>query len=149
MSQHPVVRRGLLACTMLFLSWLAWQALLGGFRQLPRSRTVGQKVETVAQFECGFLSLLVMLTCFRLRRWAQPVRTLWSIALGTAAGLSSLVWGPPMPFIGILFVAIALLISRAINWALRTALAGDLHTIENIDSNISRTPVIVVLNRGT
>jgi hypothetical protein len=118
-SLQPVVRRGLLACAVLFLIWLAWRALSGGFRQLPRSRTAGQKVETATQLGCGLLSLLVVLTCFWRRQWAPPVRIIWSISLATAAGLSSLVWGPPMPLIGVLFVAISLLVARAVIWALR------------------------------
>ena len=122
LSQRPVVRGGLLAYTILFLLWLAWQALAGGFRQLPRSRTIGQKAETMTQIECGLLSLLVMLTCFWKRRWAQPVRTIWSISLSATAGLSSLVWGPPMPLVGALFTAAALFVARAVRWALRTAL---------------------------
>ena len=122
MSHPALVRRGLLACTLLFLIWLAWKALSGGFRQLPRSHTAGQKVETVLQLECGVLSLLVALTCFwRRPTWAPVVRTLWAISLASAAGLSSLVWGPPMPLIAVLFVAVALFVARAIQWALRTA----------------------------
>lgn len=116
-----LVRRGLLACAILSLLWLAWQALSGGFRQIARSRTVGQKVETVTQIECGLLSLLAVLTCFRWRRWAAPVRTLWGISLAAATGLSSLVWGPPMPHIAVLFVAIALLMWRAVIWMLQRA----------------------------
>jgi len=107
---------------LLFLVWLAWQALSGGCRQLPRSLTVGQKVETVVQLGCGLMSLLVVLTCFWGRRWAPKIRAIWAISLATAAGLSSLVWGPQMPLVGILFVAIALLVARAVTWALRTAL---------------------------
>ena len=122
LSIRPVVRRGLLACSILFLIWLAWQSISGGFRQLHRSHTVGQKIETVTQLECGILSLLVALTCFWHRQWAPLVRILWGISLATSAGLSSLVWRPSMPFIGVLFAAIALLAARAINWALHTAL---------------------------
>jgi hypothetical protein len=117
----PVLaRRGLLTFTLLFLIWLAWQTLSGGFRQLARSRTIGQKVETLTQIECGLLSLLVVFTNFWGQRWAQPVQSTWSISLAAAAGLSSLVWGPPMPLIGVLFTATALLVSRAVRWALRT-----------------------------
>lgn len=147
MSIRPVVRSGLLACSMLFLLWLAWQALAGGLRQLPRSRTAGQKIETVAQLECGLLSLLVMLTCFWRRRWAQPVRTAWSIALATAAGLSPLVWGPPMPFIGVLFVAIALLVSRAILWALRMSM-GLQCSLRNPAARIGREIPDYALSKG-
>jgi hypothetical protein len=117
------VQSGLLAGSMLFLMWLAWQALSGGFHQLPRSRTVGQKVETVVQIECGFLSLLVILTSFLWRRWAPLVRRLWSISLAITAGLSALVWGPPMPHIAALLAASALLVARAVLWILRTCLS--------------------------
>jgi hypothetical protein len=121
MSLRKIGRRGLLAGTLAILIWLAWQALSGGFRQLSRSHTVGQKVETAMQLESGVLSLLVVVTCFWQRRWAAMVRTTWGISLATAAGLSSLVWGPVMPIIGILFAAIALLIAQTIKWALGTA----------------------------
>jgi len=120
LSLRPVVQRGFLVGAILFLVWLAWQTFSGGFRQIRRSRTVGQKVETVVQVECGLLSLLVVLTSFWQRRWARPVRTFWGISFATAAGLSSLVWGPPMPLIGVLFVAISLLMARGVILALRT-----------------------------
>ena len=124
LSLRTIGRRGLLACTLVFLMWLAWQTLSGGFRQLSRSHTVGQKVETATQLESGLLSLLVVVTCFWRREWAAMIRTTWGIFLATAAGLSSLVWGPAMPLIGVLFAAIALLVARAIKWALGTALAA-------------------------
>ena len=116
------VRHGLLAGSMLVLLWLGWQALAGGFRQLRRSHTLGQKVETVTQLGFGSLSLMVALTCFWQRQRAGLIRRLWGISFATSAGLSSLVWGPPMPLIGVLFAGMALLAGRAINWALRTAL---------------------------
>ena len=124
MSFRPVIRHGLLAGTLLFLVWLAWQVLSGAFRQVSRSRTLGQKVETVTQVECGLLIGLVVLTCFRWRRCAPAVRTLWSISLATTAGLSSLVWGPPMPLIALLFIAVSLFMTRAVICVLRTALAA-------------------------
>jgi hypothetical protein len=127
LSHRPVVRHGLLIGTMLFLFWLAWQALSGGFRQMPRSRTIGQKVETLIQIECGLLSLLVVLTSFWGRQWAQPVCSLWSISLAAAAGLSSMVWGPPMPLVGVLFTVTALFVSRAVRLALRTTVWTDFY----------------------
>jgi hypothetical protein len=108
---------------VLFLLWLAWQTLSGALRQLSRSRSTGQKVETVVQLQSGLLSLMVVLTCFWQRRWAKPVHALWTIALAAAAGLSALVWGPPMPLVGVLFAGLALLVSRAVRWALHSALA--------------------------
>ena len=121
MSLRKIGRGGLMACALAFLGWLAWLAISGGVRQLSRSRTVGQKVETVTQMESGVLGLLVAATCFWQRRWAAPIRTAWGISLAAAAGLSSLVWGPPMPMIGFVFAVISLLLARTVRWALDTA----------------------------
>ncbi|MBI4928937.1 MAG: hypothetical protein HY835_14315 [Anaerolineae bacterium] len=120
MGQRRMVRHGLLACATAFLVGLAWQALAGGFRQLARSRTPGQQVETVTQIGCGVLSLLVIVTTFWRRHLAQPVRTAWSLSLAASAGLSGLVWGPPMPHIAALLVALAMVLSRAVQWALQS-----------------------------
>ena len=94
MRLRPVVRHILLAGWTLLLLALAWGALSGGLGQLPRSRTIGQQVETAVQLACGLLSLLTVCTCFWRRRWGPPVRTVWAISLVAAAGLSALVWGP-------------------------------------------------------
>lgn len=115
-------RRILLPFTFLFIIILTWQAISGGLRQFRRSRTTGQKIETVVQLESGLLGLLVVLTCFWRRQWAAPVRRAWGISLATAAGLSSIVWGPPMPLLGIFFFAGALLVARSVIWLLDKAL---------------------------
>jgi hypothetical protein len=109
---------------MLLLLAVAWAALSGGLSQLPRSLTIGQQVETGMQFACGLLSLLSVLTCFRWRRWNRPVLVLWTISLMTTAGLSSLVWGPPMLSLGLAFAAGALLLALVIIWLLRVGLAA-------------------------
>jgi hypothetical protein len=124
MSVGPVVRRVLLACTLLLLLALAWGALAGAVRQLPSSYTLGQRVETLVQLVSGILTLLVVLTAFTRRAWGRPVRTAWAISLVVAAGLSSLVWGPPMPFLALAFAVGAAVLAWAISWALHTALAA-------------------------
>ena len=122
MNRGPLVRRTLLVCATALLLALAWGSLSGGLRQLPRSHTLGQRVETAMQLAGGILSLLVVLTCFRWRRRAPAVRTAWAVSLAAAAGLSSLVWGPPLPLTGILFASGVLLAALAVSRALRTAL---------------------------
>lgn len=118
---RPIVRHCLLAGALLLLLAVAWATLSGGLHQLPRSRTLGQRAETLVQLACGLLSLLSMLTCFRWRRWNRPVLVTWTLSLMTTAGLSSLVWGPPMPGIGLAFAAAALLVALAIGWLLHAA----------------------------
>jgi peptidoglycan/LPS O-acetylase OafA/YrhL len=124
MVLSTVTRRIVLVCTVLFLIVLAWAAILGGLRQLPRSVTTGQRVETVVQLACGALSLLVVFTCFRLTRWAARVRTAWAASLVVVAGLSSLVWGPPMFLTGLVFAVTALIVALIVIHALRSALDG-------------------------
>jgi hypothetical protein len=86
---------------------------------MPRSRTIGQRVETAVQLACGLLSVLTVITCFYWRHWGRRIRVVWTISLTTAAGLSSLVWGPPMLTIGLAFAAGALLVALAIIRLLR------------------------------
>lgn len=122
-----LVRQSLRICFILFLLWLAWNLILGAVRQFNRSRTTGQKVETIVQLQGGFLSLLVILTSFRWQRWAGPVRIAWGGSLVTVAGLSALVWGPPMPLVAVLFSAVALLIAQAVIWVLSAFPIASLH----------------------
>jgi hypothetical protein len=113
----------LLSGATIILIVVAVGTLWGGIRQLARSETTGQRIETVIQLACGALSLLAVLTCYAVRRWASPVRIAWATSLGLAAGLSSVVWGPPMVLPALVFVGVALLGSFAVIWALRTATA--------------------------
>jgi peptidoglycan/LPS O-acetylase OafA/YrhL len=118
-NRRRVLRPVLLASSTLLLLALAWAALSGAVRQLPRSSTAGQQVETAVQLLCGVLSLLVPVTAFRWRRSARAVRTAWTTSLVIAAGLSPLVWGPPMPLLALLFAAAAYAGALAVLRALR------------------------------
>jgi peptidoglycan/LPS O-acetylase OafA/YrhL len=119
MSLRPGVRRTLLAVATLFLLVLAWQALAGALRQIPRSRSFGQQLEVGVQLACGLLSLLCVLTAFRWRRWSRAVLTSWTISLVATAALSALVWGPPSPAVSAAFAVLALLVALAVGRLLR------------------------------
>jgi peptidoglycan/LPS O-acetylase OafA/YrhL len=99
-------RRLLLGVIVVLLLLLAWGAVTGAVRQLPRSATPGQQLQTGLQFAAGLLSLLVVPA----RRWRTPGRRLqvaWLVTLALAAGLSALVWGPPMTGVAALFMLLA------------------------------------------
>jgi hypothetical protein len=104
---------------ILLLLAMAWVALSGGLNQLPRSRTIGQRVETAVQLACGLLSLLSAVTCFYWHRLRRPIRAAWAISLTTAAGMSSVVWGPPMLTVGLALAVGALLVALTIIWLLQ------------------------------
>ena len=125
-APRPVTRRIAVAGVTLLLLVLAWGALSGAVRQFSRSATVGQEVETAVQFACGVLSALVVLTCFWWRPWAPAVRAVWAVALAAAVGLSALVWGPPMPLIGLVFAGGGLAVALGVIWTVqRAASDGD------------------------
>jgi uncharacterized membrane protein YhaH (DUF805 family) len=119
---RAVLRRTLLIGLALLLLAVAWHATMGGIRQLPRATTPGQRVETGIQVLCGLLSVLVILSV-RWRRWADQIRRAWSASFVAAAGLSSLVWGPPMLLVTVAFVigsvAATWLVVRGLDIALR------------------------------
>lgn len=122
LNYRLIVRRGLLVVALLSVVAVAWGLIAGALRQLPRSVAPGQQIETAIQMACGLLSLLVVATCFRWRRSARRVRAAWAASLAATSGLSTLVWGPPMPGVGLLFASGTLLVALGLVWALRFAL---------------------------
>jgi lysylphosphatidylglycerol synthetase-like protein (DUF2156 family) len=117
-----VLRRLLLIGLTFLLLAIAWHATIGGVRQLPRAVTLGQRLETGIQIVCGLLSLLVILS-LRWRRWAARIRMAWAASFVATAGLSSIVWGPPMLPVTVAFVfgsaVVTWLIVRGLDIALR------------------------------
>lgn len=119
MTHRPIIRYILLVIAGLFLFVLAWWTISGGLQQFHRAQTFGQQLETVIQILCGLLSLLVILTYFWQQKWARSIRFAWAISLTIMAGLSSLVWGPPMPLVSLAFAGVALLLAWGVIVAMR------------------------------
>ena len=122
MNYRLIVRRSVLAIVLLIVVAVGWGLFAGALTQLPRSPTLGQQIETAIQLACLLMSLLVVVTCFWWRRSARAVRAAWAASLAATAGLSSLVWGPPMLGIGLLFATGTLLVALALVRALHFAL---------------------------
>jgi hypothetical protein len=120
MNISSFTRRIILTIGILILIVMAGMLFVGALSQTSRSRTVGQIVETSIQITCGVLTLLSVYTCFYRKRLRNPIRTIWVITLMITAGMSSLVWGPPMLTVGLVFTAGALLIALAIIWLLQS-----------------------------
>jgi hypothetical protein len=109
---------------VLLLLAFAWYFVAGAVRDLARARTIGQQLETAVRLLCGLLSSAAAVTLLLWRPLARPVRIAWTVTLAASAGASALVWGPPMPLIALLNVAVALLVAWATTWALGPALAA-------------------------
>jgi hypothetical protein len=123
--RQSAARTVLLFATSALLLALAWTVLGGAARQLERELTVWQQVETVVQLGCGVLTLLLVPTYIRPGRWATPVRAGWVGSLAVAAGLSGLVWGPPMPLTALLFTLLSVGVGLAVLRVLHLLLSGD------------------------
>ena len=124
MKFSSIVRPLLSASAVLLLLGFAWWALTDGLRNMHQATTIGQQVETAIRFACALLSVTVVITRFRWRRLGRPLRVAWVLTLAATVGLSALVWGPPMLYIALLFVAVALLAAWLILWALGPTLAA-------------------------
>jgi peptidoglycan/LPS O-acetylase OafA/YrhL len=96
-SQRLAWRRLLSACAALLLLALGWWTLTGGLHDVPQSRTIGQRVETMVRLACGLLSVATVVTRVRWGAWARRVRIAWAVTLAGFVGLSALVWGAPQP----------------------------------------------------
>ena len=118
MKVGSVARRLLCLGAALLLLALGWWVISGGVRNLLQATTLGQQLETGIQLGCGLLCVATVVTRFRWRLLARPIRIAWAGTLSGFAGLSALVWGPPQPHIALLFVVVALLVAWAILWAL-------------------------------
>ncbi len=119
MKMNLTVRKlpgGICIILLLIISWIA---ITGWLDQLPRSETIGQKAETFIQLTCGILSLMTILTLYLWKKWAQIIQYAWAVSLVITAGLSALVWGPPMPHIALIFGVAALLLATGILKVLR------------------------------
>ncbi len=114
MTHYAVARRLLSASAALALLALAVWMTSGGVHNLARAKTLGQRLENAVQFVCALLSVATVVTRYRWHHLSRPVRMFWAIALAAVAGLSGLVWGPPMPLVALLFVLAALLMARVI-----------------------------------
>lgn len=119
MFQSKITKYLASAVAVLFLTILAWWALEGAFRQWSHSNTIGQQLETVIQFICGILSFITIITLFRWKEMARTIRLAWAISFVSTAGLSSLVWGPPMPVVSLAFAGVSLLMACGVIWIIR------------------------------
>ncbi len=64
MIRRPTIRHFLLAAVSLLLLLVVQLCIVSALKQFARAETTMRIAETLVQFGCGLLSLLVLLTCF-------------------------------------------------------------------------------------
>lgn len=119
MSRTKITKYLASAVLVLFLTILSLWAIEGAVNQWAHSETFGQKLETIIQFFFGVLSLCTASTLFWWQQWALYIRQAWAISFVITAGLSSFVWGPPMPLVSLAFIGLSLLMAYGIIWIIR------------------------------
>ena len=119
MSVSSIARRALLAIAILLMLGLGWIGASGGATQMAEVETVGQAVQTVAQFAFGLLAVLAALTLY----WARRLRALflrcWEVSVAVAGGMAPVVWGDTSVVIGLIATAAAFLVAWVITCLVR------------------------------
>ena len=108
---------------MLLLLALTWLGVSGGIRQIPRSNTPGELIQSVAQLSYGVFSLLGVLTRFRPDRRGRLVLGCWVASMAVAGGFAPVVWGGATVGTGLLSGGAVVLVALGIVWLLRAGFA--------------------------
>ena len=117
------VRRVLGGAAVLLLLALTWLGVSGGIRQIPRSHTPGELIQSVAQLSYGVFSLLGVLTRFRPDRRGRLVLGCWVASMAVAGGFAPVVWGGATVGTGLLSGGAVVLVALGIVWLLRAGFA--------------------------
>jgi hypothetical protein len=118
------VSRALLVLALLMLLILAWLGIRGGIREWPQSESIGQRIQTAAQFAYGLFSLLTAASAWRRGVFEPVVRGFWLVAITVAGGLAPVVWGAAAWWAGLVAGLAALLIGLLILWLLSAGARG-------------------------
>ena len=119
-----MLRRVSLVIAIVLLLALAWIGLSGGIHDFPRSATMGQKIQSVAQLAYGLFAVLSVATVFWRRRWARLTGAGWVVSCSLAAGFASVVWGGTTAGLGLLSGAGGAVIAAGILWLLQLGARG-------------------------
>lgn len=96
MIQQNKLRNLVLILVSLILLLIAWKTLSGALGQWSISVSAGQQLETVIQFICGVLSIVVLIGIWVRLPYVTYIQYAWGLSLVITSVVSALVWGPPM-----------------------------------------------------
>jgi len=118
------VSRALLVFAVLLLLALAWLGVKGGIEQWPEAQSLGQKVQRVAQFAYGVLSVLAVASTARTGTFTRVVQTSWLVAITVAGGMAPVVWGDAAWGAGLAAGLAAFVVGLLVLWLLSTGTRG-------------------------
>ncbi len=120
----PHVRRSLLFVAVLLLLGMTWLGVTGGVHQIPRSHSLGQWIQSLAQLGYGVLSPVVAATGLRARLAGRLTLGSWMLSMVVAGGLAPVVWGGTSWALGLASAGAAVLLALGIVGLLRVGLAA-------------------------
>jgi hypothetical protein len=118
------VRRGLLVVGIPLLLALAWFGLRGGIGEWSLTESIGQRIQTAAQFAYGLFSLLTVASLFLTGMITRIVRASWLVAITIAGGMAPVVWGGAAWWAGLVAGLAVLLLGLLILWLLSVGARG-------------------------
>ena len=118
------VKRKLLGVAVFLLLALTWLGVKGGIEQWPQSSSLGQMVQSTAQFTYGILSLLAVASAAQTGTFARVVRIVWLAALTTAGGLAPVVWGGAVLGAGLVAGIASFAVGLLVLWLLSLGTRG-------------------------
>lgn len=119
MSLHPGLRWALLTLISMVYALIGGFATVGAFEQWGRVITVAQRVETCIQLAFGVWSLGGAISPFLRLTCGHRIRVVWGLGFAVVAGLSGIVWGPPMPLVVLGFILAAAAMAWGLDQAVR------------------------------
>src|SRR5688572_1963610 len=96
----------------------------GGIQEWFQSQSIGQRIQTAAQFAYGLFALLTVASVWRPGMFARVVRVGFLVAVSVAAGLAPVAWGDAAWWAGVVAGVAALLIAVLIIWLLSVGARG-------------------------
>ena len=119
MSVPLIARRILLAIAVLLMLALGWTGISGGARQIAEVETIGQAIQTLAQFAFGLLAVLALVTLYRARRLRALFLRCWELSVAAAGGMAPVVWGDTSIVIGLIAAGAAFFVAWGITCLVR------------------------------
>jgi magnesium-transporting ATPase (P-type) len=119
MLNKNTLRILLLIFISLLLIVIAWETGYMAINQWTNSLTFGQKLETVVQFICCVLSVVVVFTVWLKIPSARYIQYVWGLSLVSMSVISALVWGPPMFLPVVVFGLISGVITFGVLYVIR------------------------------
>ena len=111
-------------CAIALLVVLSILGLQSGVEQLEEASTLGQQLDTAAQFGYALAGLVAAAALLRRRSWARGPLWLWAGPITLTGGMAPLVWGGTGIIVGLAAAVLCAGIAALVLWLATWRKAG-------------------------